>query len=145
MGGNEAVFRRIIEECFNDGNLRVLEELIAPDFVEHQQPFATLAKGPDAFALSVTLFRTMVPDLHIEIQDLTESDDVVWARMIGTGTHTVPIFGRKPTGKPMVIDAVDIVRFTQRKAVEHWGVADLLTCLTQIGALDFGPPREVPL
>jgi hypothetical protein len=36
---NGRVFRRLIEEGFNRGNLSALDELFAPHFVEHQDGF----------------------------------------------------------------------------------------------------------
>jgi hypothetical protein len=36
---NERVFHRMIEEGFNRGNLAALDELFAPNFIEHQDGF----------------------------------------------------------------------------------------------------------
>ena len=40
-----------------------------------------------------------------------------------------------PTGRSFDIDLIDIVRFRDGKIAEHWGVADRLGLLQQIGAL----------
>ena len=34
---NEAIYRRMIEEGFNQGNLAVVDELVAPGAIEHQR------------------------------------------------------------------------------------------------------------
>ncbi|HSS93027.1 MAG TPA: ester cyclase [Candidatus Dormibacteraeota bacterium] len=34
---NEAIYRRLIEEAFNGGNLEVADELVAPGALEHQR------------------------------------------------------------------------------------------------------------
>src|SRR6266702_4643673 len=34
---NEAIYRRLIEEGFNQGNLEVADELVAPGAIEHQR------------------------------------------------------------------------------------------------------------
>ena len=38
---NKASFRRAYEELFNLGNLSLVEELIAPDFLNHEAPLGS--------------------------------------------------------------------------------------------------------
>lgn len=133
---NEILFRRLIDECFNQGKLATADALVAHDFLEHQDFYGALPQhGPAAFKGAVNVLRAIVPDLHITIEDLNVAGDTVWARLIGRGTNSTPFLGRPPTGKPMVIEAVDIVRFRGGKAVEHWGVADIFGCVLQLGFL----------
>jgi predicted ester cyclase len=40
-----------------------------------------------------------------------------------------------PTGKAIHFETVDVMRVTQGKIVEHWGVANLYSLLDQLGAL----------
>jgi predicted ester cyclase len=41
--------------------------------------------------------------------------------------------GRPATGRKIEIDVIDVIRFSAGKAVEHWGVADRLGLLEQLG------------
>jgi hypothetical protein len=53
-----ALFTRLIDETFNAGDLEVLEELVAPDFVEHQfkshqRPAVQIRRATDGVAAVV--------------------------------------------------------------------------------------------
>ncbi len=41
--------------------------------------------------------------------------------------------GHRPTSKRFSIDSVDICRFKDGKIVEHWGVADTFSLMSQLG------------
>jgi len=47
--------------------------------------------------------------------------------------------GMPPIGKPFTVTVMDVCRFANGKMVEHWGVADQLALLAQIGALPRPP------
>jgi predicted ester cyclase len=67
------------------------------------------------------------------------SGDKTWARITARGTHQAPFMGQPPTGKSFAITVIDICRFEDGKIVEHWGVADRLSMLAQLGL--FPRPR----
>jgi predicted ester cyclase len=73
--------------------------------------------------------------LHLEIQDTATSDDMVWFRIRSTGTNDGPMWGRPATGRPIDITVMDVMRVADGRIVEHWGVADRLAVLKQIGAM----------
>jgi predicted ester cyclase len=54
-----------------------------------------------------------------------------------------PFMGMPPTGKPFTVTVMDVCRFENGKMVEHWGVADQLALMEQIGALP-EPPQGKP-
>ena len=137
---NEQVFRRMIDEGFNKGNLAVLDELFAPNFIEHQDGFVP----PDITGLknAIVGLRTPYPDLKLTIEELIASGDKTWARIIARGTHQAPFMGRPPTGRSFTITVIDICRFEQGKIVEHWGVADQFGLMRQLGLLPPAPPQK---
>ncbi len=57
---NKALVRRLIEEGINNGNERVIEELVAPNFVTREE--SVRAVGLDGFKEIVSSFRTAFPD-----------------------------------------------------------------------------------
>ena len=138
-GENEAVFQRLIKEGYNKGNLGGLSEIFAAEFVEHQAgivpPSAEGVKG------SIAFLRAAFPDLTLSIEDSITSGDKTWTRMIARGTHQGPFMGAPPTGKPFEITVIDVCRYKDGKIVEHWGVADQLSLMRQIGALA-RPPQD---
>jgi predicted ester cyclase len=54
--------------------------------------------------------------------------------MTWCGTHHGEFIGVRPTGKCVSFSAFHLVRFSQDRAVEWWGTADLLGALQQLGA-----------
>jgi predicted ester cyclase len=52
-----------------------------------------------------------------------------------TGTHTGPLFG-PPTGRPVDITVIDVIRVVDGQIAEHWGVPDRFALLAQTGVLD---------
>ncbi len=131
----EQISRAVIERGFNNGDLDGLEAFVAPDMVEHQHGATS---GIDGLRALITELRTSFPDLHLEIQDTATSGDTAWFRIRSTGTNDGPIWGRPATGRPIDITVIDVMRVVDGRMVEHWGVADRLAMLTQIGAMGGG-------
>ncbi len=129
---NEALFRRIIEEGFNQGNLAVADEVLSPHIAEHQ---AGMGAGPEGLKGAITYLRSVFPDFRLTIEDTVTAGDTIWVRMRARGTQQGPHLGLPPTGKPIDIYVIDICRFEGGKMVEHWGVPDRLALLEQLGFL----------
>jgi predicted ester cyclase len=132
---NEQICRAIIERAFNNGDLDSLEAFVAHDIVEHQEGATS---GIDGLRTLITDLRTQASDLHLEIEDTATSGDTVWFRIHATGTNDGPMWGRPPTGRPIDITVMDVMRVADGRMVEHWGVADRLAVLKQIGAMGGG-------
>ena len=137
---NKQVFCQLIEEGFNNGSLGALDELCTPDFIEHQEGIMPpTVKGLKGAILSL---RTPFPDLVLTIEEIIASGDKTWARITGRGTHQGIFMGQAPTGKPFAITVIDICRFENNKIAEHWGVADRLSLMAQLGLLPKPPKNQ---
>jgi predicted ester cyclase len=136
---NEGTFRRLIDEGFNKGNLAALDDLFASNFVEHQNGITP--PNIEGLKGAIISLRTPFPDLQLTIEEIITSGDKTWARIAGRGTHQAPFMGRPPMGKSFGITVIDICRFENGKIVEHWGVADRLGLMGQLGLLP-RPPQE---
>jgi predicted ester cyclase len=63
------------------------------------------------------------------------------ARVKVTGTHKGEFMGVSATGTRVDVKLIDIMRFNGTGLVwEHWGVADMLSLMQQLGAVPVGPP-----
>ena len=135
MSGSDNIekVRTLLTQVFSEGDYEVLGELIAPDFVEHQN--GSQGTGPEAVRRTATGLRASFPDLTVEIQDATADEDTVWVRARGSGTDTGGVAGRPPSGRRIEVDVMDIARFRDGLMIEHWGVADRLGMLQQVGAV----------
>ena len=138
---NEKLYRRLIDEVFNQGRLEVADELVAPGGIEHQQ--SGMGGGPEGVKRVATTLRNAFPDFKLTIEDLAVDGDRVWARQRGGGTNGGSCFGHPPTGKTGFIEVFDVVRFADGKMVEHWGVPDQLSMLIQLGLVS-APERQAP-
>ncbi len=128
----KAMFERVIEEGFNQGNVSVLDECYPAEYLEHQFDLpSNLAdfKGSVAY-----LHHTFAP-FSLTIKDLVVDNDKVWARLIAQGTDSQGLNGQPATGKSFTITVIDICRFADGKIVEHWGVPDRFHQLVQLGVI----------
>ena len=135
---HKRVFRQVIEQGFNAGNLEALDECFPATFSEHQFDLPSNLEGLKG---SIRYLRDTFPDFTLTIEDLVDDGDKVWARLTGRGTHSQPFMGRPPTGRSFAITVVDICRFENGKIVEHWGVPDRFHLMAQLGVL---PPVQTP-
>lgn len=132
------LFRRLIDEGFSKADETAIDEIVSPDFLEHQfvppgQPAPRV--GPAGVKAIVRELHRGAEDFRLTINDAVVSGDTVWARLSGTGTDTGGQLGRAPTGKPFAITVIDIIRFADGQAIEHWGVPDRFGLLQQLGHL----------
>lgn len=127
---NEALYRRLIEEGFNQGNLAVVDEIVAPDAIENQRGSEAGAAGVKK---TILYLRSAFPDFSITIDEVVVDGDKVWARQHGGGTNLGSFAGRPSTGVAMKTDVFDVCRFENGKMVEHWGVADQLGAMQRLG------------
>ena len=131
---NKAVSRRIIEECFNQGNLALIDELHTADYVDHDAPPA-LANGPEGMKQLIGMYRAAFPDVHIIIDDILAEGDKVALRWTATGTHQGELMGIPPTNKKVTITGMDINRLAGGKIAEHWGNFDQMGMMQQLGVI----------
>jgi predicted ester cyclase len=124
---NVDLVRRFYDEIFNNGNLPVADEIIAPEFVEHipqPLPGTHITTGPEA-----------IPDLSVSVDDVIAAGDKVVTRVTWQGTQKGHLFGADPTGKRLRFMGIDIVRVGDGRFIEHWGQVDVLGALSELGFL----------
>lgn len=121
-------------EAVNTGKLD-FDDLVAADSVDHD-PAPGQAPGPRGYRDMFTELRTAFPDLHVEVEHLTATDDDVAFAYTLTGTNDGPFQGNAPTGKKFEVRGVQISRFEHGKLVERWGSSDQLGIMTQLGHIN---------
>lgn len=130
---NELIVRKLIEEGFNNGNLDALDDLFSADFVEHQD--GIMPANLDGLKGAIKSLRSPFPDLHLTIEDIIATGDKTWVRISAHGSHLGNFMGHPPSGRPFTITVIDICRFEEGRIAEHWGVADRLSQMMQLGLL----------
>lgn len=132
---NKQLYRRLIEEAFNEGDLDVVDELVDEDIVVHEAGQTEPVRGPAGIKEFLGMYRSAFPDAHIEIDELLAEGDLVVARWTGTGTHEGDLMGIEPTGAEISVMGMEMFRVSDGELVEGWEVFDLLGMLQQLGAV----------
>jgi steroid delta-isomerase-like uncharacterized protein len=129
---NKANSRRFVEEFINRGNLAVLDELTAPDFVDHSAP-PGVPPSAEGIKTLFAMLRAAFPDLHATVEDQVAEGDRVVQRVTTHGTMKGDFQGMPASGKEATWSGIHITRYVDGKAVEHWSVVDQLGMLAQLG------------
>ena len=132
---NKALVRQLVEEAINKGNISVIDELLIPDFVEHEELPPGIPPGREAPKVLFTMLRSAFPDLKATIEHLIAEGDEVVLHMTWTGTHKGEFMGIPPTGKRISINVIDILGMAEGKCVEHWGIMDSMAMMQQLGVV----------
>jgi steroid delta-isomerase-like uncharacterized protein len=129
---NKTVSRRLIEEAFNQGTYDVIDELVAPTYVNHD-PFTGDTMGLEGTREVIEGYRSAFPDLKVTIEDQLAERDLVATRWTAKGTHKGELLGIAPTGKEATVTGLTIDRIKDGKIVESWNNWDTLGMMRQLG------------
>ncbi len=134
---NKALVQRFYDEVINQKNLAALDQFVSPNAVNHTVP-AGLPQGPSQF---LGLHLNAFPDAKATVEDLLADGDKVIARVSFRGTQQAAFGSINPRGKPITVMAINIFRIANGQMVEHWGLADRLSALQQLGVVP--PPGQL--
>ena len=128
-----AVVRRLIDEGFSRGRLEVVDEVVAEEIKEYQIRGRDHPSGRAGVRAVIGALRAGFSDFCLTIEDLAVAGDLVWTRNVATGTNDGSFQGRPPTGRPIRIAVFDVMRVIDGRIVEHWGLPEQLSLLSQLG------------
>jgi len=130
---NTTRVRRGFEEGINQKKLDVFDELLAPNYVNHNMPAP--APGPEGFKQVIGMFYMAFPDMHITMEDEFGEGDTVGTRGYMTGTHQGEFMGIPQTNKPIKVEYIDLWRVENGKFVDNWVQMDMLGLMQQLGVI----------
>jgi predicted ester cyclase len=121
---NKVLVRRFIEES-TKGNLDVIDELLAPDFVDRS---LLPGQGPtrEDFKRSVAEILDDFSTTSFTIEEQVAEGDTVVTKYRQSGVQRREIMGVPPSGKEETGGGVYIHRISGSKFTEEWGIADAL-------------------
>jgi len=123
---NKALVRRFYEEI-DKGNLDAMDELVDPDYLDHNPPpFPGLPLGRDGLKQAFKIFWEATPGYH-RIEDQIAEGDKVVTRLTS--------FGKPRTGNDLKMTSITIHRIAKGRLVEKWAEKDVLGFLQQIGVM----------
>jgi steroid delta-isomerase-like uncharacterized protein len=121
-------------EVASAGDYDVLDEILAPTFVDHD-PAPDEGLGVDGLKGFFRTMRAAFPDLKAEPVEVMATDDHVAMRYTLSGTHQGEFQGVPPTGKSFKVSALQLARFEDGRCVERWGSTDELGMMKQLSIL----------
>ena len=127
---NIDAIRAVFSEVWSKGNLDLIDELYALDFVGHF-PAGTF-HGRDGLRSRVIAHRAAFPDWTEQIEDTIAEQDRVVARFTSRGTNLGEFLDNPPTGNRVEISEVAIFKLKDGKIVEQWVYPDMLSMQRQL-------------
>jgi steroid delta-isomerase-like uncharacterized protein len=131
---NKELLRRFYDEVVNQGNLDLIDELLTEDFVEHEE-FPGLEQNREGVKQFFAMLRTAFPDLSMTVEHVVAEGDLAVANVRVRGTHQGEFMGVPATGKQIDVREIDLIRFRDEVATEHWGAFDAMGMMVQLGAM----------
>ncbi len=137
---DHAATMRRLYDLINAGEIDAFGDLLADDFVEHEET-PGLEPTKEGVKQLFNMYVAAFPDLRMEAEDVLVSGDKVVALLRATGTNQGEFMGMPATGKSVDIQMIDIIRFdSDGLACEHWGVVDTFAMMQQLGVIPGAPP-----
>jgi len=122
-------------DFINTASERLADELIAPNAEFHVPGRTKPMQGPAGYLAIIEMMRGGFPDVQWTLEQLVAEGDTVAARFTMRGTHRGSFFGVPPSGRPILVQAMNFYRWAGGKIVEEHGQPDLLGLMQQIGAI----------
>lgn len=128
---NKAVVRRLVEAWDRD-DLPGLMAHWAPEMVHHTRDGVLDAP---TVAAEMGRFMGAFQQIRMEVHSIVAEGDLVSTRFTVHARHTGEYLGLPPTGREISCALMGQLRIVDGRVVEHWGVADGLHLLQQLGLL----------
>jgi len=131
----------MVEKVINNGELELLDLLMAPDAINHDLEIfgPAAASGPEVVRQFVRTFRYAFPDLRVTVIDQIGDGDRVATRWKMEGTQKKRLMGIEASHRSISIEGIRIDRIANGRIAETWNCWDTLAMLRQLGA---APPLE---
>ena len=131
---NKTIVRRAFEEPWK-GNLDVVDELVASDYVGHDPASLEPLHGPEGVKEFISAYTAAFPDARITVEEQLAEGDRVATRWSGRGTHEGELMGVEPTGRQVTVSGLTISRLEGGKIVEEFQNWDTFGMLQQLDAI----------
>jgi steroid delta-isomerase-like uncharacterized protein len=132
---NKDLAIRLVEEIFNRGSVDLVDEYMAPNFVEREELPPGIPRDREGVKMLTRMLHSAFPDFKAKIEDVISEGDKVVISQTWSGTQNGEFMGVPPTGKRVSFGVIDIIRFSDGKVAEHWGQMDSMGLMQQLGAI----------
>lgn len=140
---DKALVRRLVEEAQSGGDLEVVDELLAEDFVDHSA-FPGVPPDRDGARQLFGALHAAFEDFHAVIHQQVAEGGKVATRKTFHGVHRGEFMGVPPTAKRVSFDVIDVLYVRGGRITDHWTQVDLLGLMQQLGVIPPPPERIEP-
>ena len=117
-----------VDNAFQSGDISRIDSVVASDFVDHTPKGDVV--GTDSLKAMITMMKkagTMKSETKKEFAD--DEYVMAWLHWTGTSDGSLPDM---PAG-PFDMNGIEVVRFKDGKAVEHWAFMDAREMMKMMG------------
>lgn len=124
---------RLNREVYREGNLDLIDEIYAEDYVEHNPALPHEIRGREAVREKIAMFQTAFSEATGTTEDIVAEGDRVADRHRFRAIHDGEFMEIEATGNEIDIEGMAIHRFEDGKIVETWVQADMMGLMNQLG------------
>lgn len=128
---NKQKITRLIQQGWPGANPAIINELVAPDVVDHAA-LPGMPAGRAGYIGTLQFFNAVFSDWKVDILHQASDDELVATHLQMTSKHSGDGLGVAATGKTVVLEMMLLDRMTGGLVVEEWLVFDQASMMAQI-------------
>lgn len=129
---NKQIVLGFYRQVMSEGKTDLAERFISPAYRDHNAP-QHAAAGVAGLLAHINGIRNTFPDFKMQCHEAVAEGEWVAVRVTAEGTHTGEWMGIRPTGKKIYLKGINMDRVVDGLIVEHYGEADTVSMLMQMG------------
>ncbi len=116
---NKAVYRRYIDELWNQGKIEIIDEILHDDVYYHEPSFQGATYKADMRGI-IESFHKAFPagGFTFKIEEMIAEDDLVFVWLSFSGEQKGEFCGVEPAGKTLKFNVLGYYRFSGGKIIE---------------------------
>jgi predicted ester cyclase len=123
---NRALARRFMEARVVKRDLNAVDEMMAPDFVNHNRLLPGQESDREDYLRGIAAYQAALSERRLIVEDQVAADDKVVTRFIVHAIHDRgELMGVAPTGRDLTNRAIVIHRIVEGKIAEEWGMGTM--------------------
>lgn len=130
----ETLVKYWFEDIYTQGNLDLLDDLVAPDFIAHAQCGDGATCGREAFKVWLRWYRATFTDAEWTIHDVISSGDKVVVRYSGWTTYRGGLLDIPSTNQRVLKTGIIIYHIKEGKVQEIWSEMNDVQVMQQLNA-----------
>lgn len=131
---NKAIVRRFIDECINNMNWSLWDELVDEN-VDFDPP-PGLPCNREGWKQNRQILHVGFPDAHWTLEDIFAGDDKVACQVVLNATNRGEFFGIPATGRQVQVAGIALLHIRDGKIVKQRIINDDLGMMRQLGVVN---------